>query len=161
MKSALKCLFIPTPSVAESLNIKQKEAFYNKKLQYKRSKVTSNFHKSSSKKLNPMSKNGQISRCVICDSKIHSANNCPHQDSNNEPVNILEQKVPQNELPENYNSFEQYEEINIVLITEEINKNEIFVAEACKSAVVDTACTKTVTGEIWYENYIKSLPNKY
>ena len=36
MKSALKRLFIPTPSVAESLNIKQEEAFYDKKLQYKR-----------------------------------------------------------------------------------------------------------------------------
>ena len=85
---------------------------------------------------------------------MHWANNCPHQDSNNESVNILEQKAPQNELPENYNSFEQYEEINIVLITEEINKNEIFVAEACKSAVVDTACTKTVAGEIWYKTSI-------
>ena len=108
-----------------------------------------------------MNKNEQISCCVIYNSKMHWANNCPHQDSNNESVNILEQKAPQNELPENYNSFEQYEEINIVLITEEINKNEIFVAEACKSAVVDTACTKTVAGEIWYENYVKSLPTKY
>ena len=36
MKSALKCLFIPTSLVAESLNIKQEEAFYNKKLPYKR-----------------------------------------------------------------------------------------------------------------------------
>ena len=161
MKSALKRLFIPTQSLAESLNIEQEEAFYSKKLQYKRSKVLLNFQKSSSKKLNPMNKNGQISCCVICDSKMHWTNNCPHQDSNNELINILEQKAPQNELPKNYNFFEQYEEINIVLITGEINKNEVFVAEACKSAVVDSACTKTVAGEIWYENYIKSLPNKY
>ena len=69
-------------------------------------------------------------------------NNCPHQDSNNESVYILEQKAPQNELPKNYNSFEQYAEINIVLVTGEINKNETFVAEACKPAAVDTACTK-------------------
>ena len=49
------------------------------------------------------------------------------------------------------------EEINIVLITEEIDKNEIFIAEASKLAVVDTACTKTVTGEECYMNYIKDL----
>ena len=38
-------------------------------------------------------------------------------------------------------------EINIVLITKEDDKSEIFVAEASKSAVIDTACTKTVAGE--------------
>ena len=45
------------------------------------------------------------------------------------------------------------EEINIVLITEEDGKSEIFVAEASKSAVTDTACTKTVAGEKWFKNY--------
>ena len=38
-----------------------------------------------------------------------------------------------------------------------ITKHEIFVAEACKSAVIDTACTKTVTGEHWFHNYLDSL----
>ena len=33
-------------------------------------------------------------------------------------------------------------------MTEEIDKNEIFIAEASKLAVVDT-CTKTVAGEEW------------
>ena len=38
------------------------------------------------------------------------------------------------------------EEINIVLITEEDDISEIFVAEASKSVVTDTACTKTMAG---------------
>ena len=41
----------------------------------------------------------------------------------------------------------KFEEINVALMTEEVDKNEIFVAEASKAAAVDTACTKTVTGE--------------
>ena len=43
-------------------------------------------------------------------------------------------------------------------MTEEIDKKEIFTAEASKLAAVDIACTKTVAGEDWYMNYIKDLP---
>ena len=31
--------------------------------------------------------------------------------------------------------------------------NEFFVVEASKSAAIDTACTKTVAGEKWYQNF--------
>ena len=49
------------------------------------------------------------------------------------------------------------EEINIVLMTEKIEKSEIFVAEASKSAVIDTACTKTVAGKQWFDNFKANL----
>ena len=90
--------------------------------------------------MNPLDKNGKISRCVICDSKMHWAGKCPHR-SNNQSVDIIGE--------ENFDleTDNEVEEANIVLITEEIDKNEIFVAEACKLAVIDTACTKTVVGE--------------
>ena len=52
-------------------------------------------------------------------------------------------------------------EINIVLMTEERDKNEILTAEASKLPVVDKACTKTVAGEVWYMNYIKYLPCEF
>ena len=48
-------------------------------------------------------------------------------------------------------------EINIAFMTQEIDKNEKFIAEASKIAVADTACTKPVAGEEWYMNYIKDL----
>ena len=35
-----------------------------------------------------------------------------------------------------------------------------FVAETSKSAVVNTACTKTVAGEKWFENYKSNLREK-
>ena len=37
--------------------------------------------------------------------------------------------------------------ILIILITNDISKSEIFVVEASKSAVIDTAYTKTVAGK--------------
>ena len=43
-------------------------------------------------------------------------------------------------------------------MTEETDKNEIFIAEASKLAVVNTTCTKTMAGEEQYINYVKSLP---
>ena len=38
---------------------------------------------------------------------------------------------------------------------------KIFVVEPSKSAVIDTACTKTVAGEKWYQNFKTNLPNNY
>ena len=38
------------------------------------------------------------------------------------------------------------EEVNVVLLIDSDLKNDIFVAEALKFAVIHTACTKTVAG---------------
>ena len=46
-------------------------------------------------------------------------------------------------------------------MTEDLDKNEIFVVKASKSAVIDIACTKTVAREKWYSNFKTSLPNDY
>ena len=43
------------------------------------------------------------------------------------------------------------------LFTEKESNNEIFLAEALKLAVIHTACTKTVVGEDWYNDYINDL----
>ena len=47
------------------------------------------------------------------------------------------------------------------LMTEDLDKKEIFVVETSKSAVIDTACTKTVAGKKWYQNFKTNLPNDY
>ena len=64
-------------------------------------------------------------------------------------VNVLEDDV------------DECEDVNIVLMTEDLDKNKIFVVEASKSAVIDTACTNTVAGEKWYQNFITNLLNNY
>ena len=57
----------------------------------------------------------------------------------------------------NSNSENTDEEINIALFTEKESNNEIFVAEALKLAVIDTACAKTVAAEDWHIDYINNL----
>ena len=49
------------------------------------------------------------------------------------------------------------EQVELVLMTEELDKHQIFVAEASKSAVLDTACTKTVAGVTWFNNFVETL----
>ena len=118
--------------------------------QNKASKFSKFQEVSNSNKHNPLNKNGKISRCVIYDSTMNWADKCPHK-SNYQSVNVSEQVGSDTE-----NETES-EEINIVLLTEEMDKNEIFITEASKLAAVVTACTKTVAGEEWYMNYIKDL----
>ena len=74
------------------------------------------------------------------------AGKCPHR---NESVNISQEH--------NSDSENTDKEINIVLFNENESNNEIFVAEALKLAVIDTACRNAVAGEDWYNVYINDL----
>ena len=96
---------------------------------------------------NPLSRNGAISRCVICDSTCHWAKSCPHK---SESVNIA------SELEQDCNPAEQVEEVNITLFVE-MNAAEVFLVEAMGTAVIDTACTHRVCAERWSDNYLKTL----
>ena len=43
----------------------------------------------------------------------------------------------------------------------EPDKNEIFVSQTQKLAVVDAHCTKTAAREHLYKNYVNDLPEKF
>ena len=120
------------------------EAFYSKG-KYKSPKYASLNNKTKTIKHSPLNKHGQISRCVVCGSKMHWAGKWPHQ--NKKWTAYLAEG---NDSDDDDSS----EEINIVY------KSEIFVAEASKSAVMDTACTKTVAGEKWFKKYTSNLTEK-
>ena len=117
MKSALKRLFSRS-SLNPYDNVQTKEeAFFRKRHKdFKHPKSNDKFKQVN--KLNPVDKNGKISRCIICDSKLHWEYKYPHKNDQN--VNILEDSDT---------------EANIVLITENLLKLEIFVAEASKSVI--------------------------
>ena len=51
---------------------------------------------------------------------------------------------------------EEPDECNITLFSKE-SDSEIFMVEALGSAVIDTACTRTVCGEKWLNNYVEGL----
>ena len=158
MKCALKRIFTKSTTANECFydtnNIKQEETFYSKnmyKLKQNKAPKSSKFQNvSNSNKNNPLDKNEKASRCVLCDSKMHWADKCP-SNSNCQPVNISE------EVSSDTENERESEKINIVLIAEEIDKNEIFIDEASKLAVVDKVCTKTVVGgRIVHELYKRS-----
>ena len=89
--------------------------------------------------------------CVVCGSKMHWADICPRKNEKGS-ANFVDDDDDDDDGSS--------EEISIVLIAEEDNKSEIFVAEASKSAVIDTACTKTVAGEKWFKNDTSNLTGK-
>ena len=75
IKSALKRFFTTRSNHSHSqdnnVTIKQEDTFFKKK------------YKKLNDKTNYLDKNGKISRCIICDSKLHSAKKCPHRRSQN------------------------------------------------------------------------------
>ena len=112
MKAVLKGLFNKSSSTTSQSDItKQKEAFYSKG-EYKSLKYPLLNNKTKSIKHNPLNKHGQISRCVVCNSKTHWTDKCPHKNKKRSAY-----------LVEGNNSDDEdndsSEEINIVLITEE------------------------------------------
>ena len=105
MKAALKRISTPiSEKVSGDIEIKQESVFYTKPGGSKQ-KV----------KLNPINKHGQVSRCAICDSKMHWAKQCPHRLKNSESSFITEDN----------DNDEQCEDVQIVLMTDQ-EINEIF-----------------------------------
>ena len=143
MKTALKRIFSDKTNTSkdvtnkfENLNIKQEESVFavdqSTKLR---------------REINPKDKKGKITRCVICDSKMHWAKTCLHK-SNYSVVNVAES------LSETEGETVCDEEVNIILMT---NEYEILISEMETNAIIDTACTKTVLGEKWFLNFMKCL----
>ena len=142
MKGALKRVF-------GGENIERDFHFENSYLdaQIKQENVcfTQQPHKQKKGKFNPLTKQGVVSRCAICDSKMHWAKDCQHKKS--ETANITEFTDEINDHIENL-----IEEVNIVLTTTDNTK-----IQTALNAITDTACTKTVAEEEWLHNYSKNL----
>ena len=86
-------------------------------------------------KFNPLTKQGVVSRCTICDSKMHWAKDCQHKRS--ETANNAELN---NETEDNTENI--IEEANNVLFITADTKIQTDL-----NAIIDTACTKTVARE--------------
>ena len=76
---------------------------------------------------------------------MHWAKDCQHERS--ETANIAELNNETENNPENI-----IEEANILLITTDDTKMQTDL-----NAIIDTACTKTVSGKKWLNHYLKNL----
>lgn len=71
-------------------------------------------------KHNLLNKWGQISRCIVCNSKIYWADKCPHK--NEKKIAFLVENSDTDKVDDT-------EGVNIVLTTDKFHKAEIFVVK--------------------------------
>lgn len=173
MKSTLKRIFGESSSSTrgndEPIRIKQESAFYTDQRRFSGFRGTSggrprqqfsSFNSagatagaSKMRGTNPRDKFGRPSKCKICFSVFHWWKDCPNK---SESVNMAEDRGYDRDMT-------NVEECNITLFTsanEDISKQtveSVFAVESKNAAVIDTACTRTVCGEKWLDNYLESI----
>ncbi|KAL5011741.1 hypothetical protein ScPMuIL_010292 [Solemya velum] len=95
---------------------------------------------------NPLNRFGKRSRCMICQSVFHWAKDCPDKAHDTKYTQDVTEEV---------------DDCNLTLFTKsEQTAAEIFVMESFGTAVIDTACTRTVCGERWFDNFVEENKNK-
>lgn len=92
------------------------------------------------RRLNPLDRNGEPSRCAICGSVFHWAKSC--SDTRQGQENKTKQAP---------------DEVQVTLI-EECMTN--LVGETLSMAILDSGCTKTVCGEEWLQCYLNTLNDR-
>ena len=98
------------------------------------------------RRLNPPGSEGEVSRCLICDSKYHWARQCPHSYENRGKSS----------------KEEETDCVQLALFIGYTGEMESFklnslVNESKVSAVLDTGCSTTVCGGQWLSEYLKTL----
>ena len=83
---------------------------------------------------NPCNQGGTQMRCHECDSTKHFVSDCPHR---------------------NYQNAKML--VHLTLVTGDFSNN-VMMLETLAKAILDTACTKTVTGQIWLNEFLSLLP---
>ena len=101
--------------------------------------TTSKNVRGRSRFLNPKDVDGNILRCNICDSIYHFAQSCPEGWENINKVN------------------EDGDAWDVHLL---VGDQQAFMCKTVNDAVLDSACTKTVTGRAWRDTYVESLSNE-
>ena len=112
------------------------------------------------KRRNPTDKEGNIMRCLICESIYHFARFCPHSHEN------FDENTGSNKG--NTNKGNNQSDINsetvqlslLVAFTEGDNKTEKLgnlVKESSCSAILDCGASSSVCGEVWFNDYLQSL----
>ncbi|XP_014051020.1 uncharacterized protein isoform X1 [Salmo salar] len=151
MKSALKIIFGEKTSVAPLTDGMQASdgAYYTEQQRKgaKKSRSQDNLKRAPFPGTNPLDKYERRSKCAVCQSTYHWVKDCPHK---NEQVKLTE---------ENVNT--DIEQCNITLFSNEsASDTEICIVESLGSAVIDTACTRTVCGAKWLDSYVSELNMK-
>ena len=99
----------------------------------KKTQSSSSFNRS-----NPIASDGSVMRCYNCELIKHFASACPHR------------KVEESNLT-----------VHVTLLTGETNSHQKeMVAETLGKGILDSACTKTVAGTSWLDQFVECLDAK-
>jgi transposase InsO family protein len=162
MKSALKRIFGGTQhstgqETGDGITIKQESVCYTNTRSNSQSgqntRRTQGFNrgfkknkdhrtKAVTKGTNPLDRYGNHTRCAVCGSVFHWAKDCPHKEE------VQQVECEDNTKEGNY---------NITLFVKDVDPSEVLMCEAFSTAVVDTACTRTVCGQQWLDNCMSIL----
>ena len=96
-------------------------------------------------KFNHLTKQGVVSRCAVCNSKMYWAKECQHKGS--ETVYIAKLN---DETEDNVKNI--IKESNIVIMTTDDTKMQTVL-----NTIIDIARTKTDAGKEWLNPYLKNL----
>ena len=98
---------------------------------------------------NPLDNYGNISRCEICESINHWANNCPDR---------IRSRQETYQLEDDFDNHETYYEITLFQSDYDEPKQLIgLTREARNKAVLDCGASGTVCGDVWMKYYVDSL----
>ena len=107
------------------------------------------------KRKNPRDKNGKISRCAICESIYHWARNCPDK----EPQSDVKKSRFQEDTAL-LGSSQTQERTEESLISYALNTGSTLWKECSGKAILDTACTGTVCGKRWFDDFYNQLDHQ-
>ena len=85
--------------------------------------------------MNPVDREGNITRCRICESKYHWHNDCTVKSKGPDKITLFQANNIENE------------------------ETKIFVGETLNCAVLDSGCSQTVCGKNWLKCFQESLDN--
>ena len=94
------------------------------------------------RKLNRAGPNGEVSRCLVCDSRFHWAWDCPHSYGNNNDDDDKPQAV--------------HLSLFMGFAKDKSTKLQSLVCQSKCGAVLDTGCATTVCGEQWLQSYVST-----
>lgn len=112
----------------------------------------------NNRRQNPIGPDGRVSVCVICESTMHWARDCPHSYERAERSNLEEKEQPAQSGDNFMGYFNDF--VGCVMKAEKQGnkeKLEALLKGTKGGAVVDTACVNSVCGEAWLENYLANL----
>ena len=101
-------------------------------------------NRNDSRPMNKIGPDGNVMRCVACDSIRHLLAECPHSYENQDKAFMSEQ-------------IENNDEEACLFTGQNPSHMVVLSTEAQNCAVLDSACSSTVCGKEWLNNYLNSL----